>query len=242
RASINMYQGISQMLKNQEKNYIPQLFKYSQILMATNKNETKYATCNTPGKYWSIWKEENEEWLQQKLNKTVFNRLPTNQDKNIISLFHPKRLLEITKYFVLYDKNEKKIARYQQFFEVKEITKTIEKRDENGNRKSGVIWHTQGSGKSLTMVMFSKYILQELSEYNPMVVIVTDRVNLDKQIYQTFNHTRLKANRATTGKHLVELINDNRADIVTTLIHKFDIASTKQKPILSQDIFILVDE
>ena len=242
RSSISISQGISQMLRNQGKDYAPQLFKYSQILMATNKNETKYATCYTPEKFWSIWKEEYEEWLQSQLSKTVFNRLPTTQDKNIISLFHPERLIEITKYFILYDKNVKKIARYQQFFAVKEITKAIEERDENGNRKSGVIWHTQGSGKSLTMVMFSKYALSELSSYNPKVIVVTDRVNLDKQINQTFNHTRLKANRATTGRHLVELINDNKADIVTTLVHKFDTASREQKPVYSKEIFLLVDE
>lgn len=242
RSSISISQGISQMLRNQGKDYAPHLFKYSQILMATNKNETKYATCYTPEKFWSIWKEEYEEWLQSQLSKTVFNRLPTTQDKNIISLFHPERLIEITKYFILYDKNVKKIARYQQFFAVKEITKAIEERDENGNRKSGVIWHTQGSGKSLTMVMFSKYVLSELSSYNPKVIVVTDRVNLDKQINQTFNHTRLKANRATTGRHLVELINDNKADIVTTLVHKFDTASKEQKPVYSKEIFVLVDE
>ncbi len=241
-SSISISQGISQMLRNQGKDYAPQLFKYSQILMATNKNETKYATCYTPEKFWSIWKEEYEEWLQSQLSKTVFNRLPTTQDKNIISLFHPERLIEITKYFVLYDKNVKKIARYQQFFAVKEIAKAVEGRDENGNRKSGVIWHTQGSGKSLTMVMFSKYVLSELSSYNPKVIVVTDRVNLDKQINQTFNHTRLKANRATTGRHLVELINDNKADIVTTLVHKFDTASREQKPVYSREIFVLVDE
>jgi len=242
RSSISISQGISQMLRNQGKDYAPHLFKYSQILMATNKNETKYATCYTPEKFWSIWKEEDEEWLQSQLSKTVFNRLPTTQDKSIISLFHPERLIEITKYFVLYDKNVKKIARYQQFFAVKEIAKAVEERDENGNRKSGVIWHTQGSGKSLTMVMFSKYVLSELSSYNPKVIVVTDRVNLDKQINQTFNHTRLKANRATTGRHLVELINDNKADIVTTLVHKFDTASKEQKPVYSKEIFVLVDE
>ena len=242
RASIDIRQGIEQMIRNQGKDYAPNLFKYSQILMASNKNETKYATCYTPKKFWSVWKEEYEDWLQSQLSRTVFNRLPTNQDKNIISLFHPERIIELTKYFVLFDKNVKKIARYQQYFAVKEITKTIEKRDENGNRKSGVIWHTQGSGKSLTMVMLSKYILSELKESGPKVIVVTDRVNLDKQIYNTFKHTRLKANRATSGKHLVELINDNRADIVTTLVHKFDTASKKQEAILSKDIFVLVDE
>lgn len=242
RASIDMGQGIEQMLRNQGKDYAPHLFKYSQILMATNKNETKYATCCTPKRFWSVWKEEYEDWLQSELSKTVFNRLSTNQDKNIISLFHPERLTEITEYFVLYDKNVKKIARYQQYFAVKEITKIVEQRDENGNRKSGVIWHTQGSGKSLTMVMFSKYVLSELIDYNPKVIVVTDRINLDKQIYQTYNHTRLKANRATTGKHLVDLINDNKADIVMTLVHKFDTATKKQKPVLSKEVFVLVDE
>jgi type I restriction enzyme, R subunit len=242
KASISMGQGISQMIRNQGKEYAPHLFKFVQIVMSTNKNETKYATCNTPRKFWSVWKEQDEEWLNELLAKTIENRLPTTQDKNIISLFHPKRLLELTKYFTLFDKDVKKIARYQQYFAIKEIMKTIEERDENGNRQGGVIWHTQGSGKSLTMVMLSKYILSELSHCNPKVVVVTDRVELDKQIHRTFNHTRLKASRATSGKHLVDLINDNNADIVTTLVHKFDTASMKQKPIESRDIFVLVDE
>src|SRR5690606_12341636 len=119
--------------------------------------------------------------------------------------------------------------------------KTIEERDENGNRQSGVIWHTQGSGKSLTMVMLARYILSELYEYNPKVVVVTDRVELDKQIHKTFHHSRLKASRATSGSHLVDLINDNNADIVTSLVHKFDTAS-KHQTIDSKDIFVLVDE
>ncbi len=104
RASINISQGISQMLRNQKKGYIPHLFKYAQILMVTNNNETKYGTCNTPERFWSVWKEEEEAWLQWNLSKTVYGRLPTNQDKNIISLFLPIRLLDITKYFILYDK------------------------------------------------------------------------------------------------------------------------------------------
>ena len=242
KASVSTEQGISQMIRNQGKDYIPQLFKYVQIVMATNKNETKYATCNTPKKFWAVWKEEDEDWLQEQISKTVHHRLPTNQDKNIISLFHPERLLELTRYFVLFDKNEKKIARYQQYFAIKEILKTVEETDQNGNRQGGVIWHTQGSGKSLTMVMLAKYLLTKMQNFNPKVIVVTDRKELDIQIHRTFNHTRLKASRATSGKHLVDLINDNSADIVMTLVHKFDTAAVKQKPILSRDIFILVDE
>lgn len=242
KASISMDQGISQMIRNQGKEYIPQLFKFIQIVMSTNKNETQYATCYTPLKFWSVWKEEDEAWLQEQLSLTVRNRLPTNQDKNIISLFHPERLLELTRYFVLFDKNVKKIGRYQQYYAIKEIIKTVEQRDKDGNRQSGVIWHTQGSGKSLTMVMLAKYILSEMEKVHPKVVVVTDRVELDKQIHRTFNHTRLKASRATTGSHLIKLINDNTADIIMTLVHKFDTAAEKQKPIQSKDIFVLVDE
>ncbi|GGM28201.1 DEAD/DEAH box helicase [Paraliobacillus quinghaiensis] len=242
RASISMEQGISQMIRNQGKDYAPHLFKFVQLVMSTNKNETKYATCNTPKKFWSVWKEQDDNWLQNQLNQVISDRIPTVQDKNIISLFHPERLLDITRYFELFDKDVKKVARYQQFFAIKEIIKTIEQRDENGNRQSGVIWHTQGSGKSLTMVMLAKYILSELWEYSPKVVIVTDRVDLDKQIHKTFNHSRLKASRASSGKHLINLINDNNADVVTTLVHKFDTASKNQEPIESKDIFILVDE
>src|SRR5690625_3148223 len=241
RASMSIKQGIQQMIRNQNNEYIPQLFKYVQLVMATNKNETKYATCYTPERFWSVWKEENEEWLNTWLDRNVEGRLATTQDKNIISLFHPERLLQITKYFTLFDKDVKKVARYQQFFAIKEIINTIEQRDENGNRQSGVIWHTQGSGKSLTMVMLARYILSELYSYNPKVVVVTDRVELDKQIHKTFRHSRLKASRATTGSHLVDLINDNNADIITSLVHKFDTAS-KHNTSNSRDIFVLVDE
>lgn len=242
KASISMDQGISQMIRNQFKEYIPQLFKFVQIVMSTNKNETKYATVGTRDKFWSTWREQDEKWHQGILSKVVEDRKITKQDENIISLFHPKRLLEITKYFVIYDKDEKKIARYQQFFAIKEIIKTINQNDADGNRQSGVIWHTQGSGKSITMVMLSKYILSELDAEDPKVILVTDRKNLDKQIHKTFNHTRIKASRATSGNHLIRLISDKNAEVITTLVHKFDTASNKTKATSSRDIFVLVDE
>lgn len=241
-SSISIEQGISQMVRNQKKEYIPQLFKFIQIVMATNKNEAKYATCSTPKKFWSVWKEQDNDWMAAEVSKAVIGRIPTNQDKNIISLFHPKRVLELIKYFIVFDKNVKKICRYQQYFAIKEIIKTIEEKDEFGNRQSGVIWHTQGSGKSLTMVMVSKYILSELRKLNPKVIVVTDRVDLDKQINRTFNHTRLKAIKAATGNHLIKLIQDDEADIITTLVHKFDTASNKGAKLESRDIFVLVDE
>ena len=246
KASISISQGISQMLRNQGKEYIPQLFKFVQIVMVTNKNETQYATTGTPKKFWSLWKEDKEsieyKWFEETLAETVTCRIPTVQDKNIISLFHPRRVIEIIRFFTLYDKNVKKIARYQQYFAIKEIIRTIEETDRNGNRQSGVIWHTQGSGKSLTMVMLSRYILSQFADIHPQVLVITDRIELDSQIHQTFNHSRLRAERAISGRHLVELINNNGADIITSLVHKFDTASKHQKPVKSKNIFVLIDE
>src|SRR5699024_10870060 len=155
------------------------------------------------------------------LNEAISKREVTKQDQDIVSLFHPDRLLELVTYFIVFDNNVKKVARYQQYFGVKEIINRVETLDENGNRQSGVIWHTQGSGKSLTMVMFVKYVFSALHASHPKVVVVTDRVDLDNQIYKTFQHTSLRPNQARTGKHLVELINDNAADIITTIVNKF---------------------
>lgn len=242
RASISINEGISQTIRNQMKENIPHLFKYVQIVMSTNKNETKYATCGTGSKFWAVWQEEDKKWLDNHLNKIVTDREVTVQDKNIISLFSKERFMDIVKYFVLFDKDVKKIARYQQYFAIKEIMKKIEKYNPEGNRESGVIWHTQGSGKSLTMVMLAKYIFGALKDRNPSIVVVTDRIELDKQIHETFNHTRLKAEKARTGKHLVELIEDDGADIITTVIGKFETADWMGKTVENKDIFVLVDE
>lgn len=242
KSSVSVEEGISQTIRNQGRGYIPDLFKFVQIVMATNKNETKYATCGTPAKFWSVWKEEQTEWLEEQLARTVRDRMPTNQDRNIISLFHPQRLLELTRFYTLYDKDEKKIARYQQYFAIKEIMKTVTQRDDNGNRQGGVIWHTQGSGKSLTMVMLARVLLSELKDASPKVVVVTDRVELDKQIHRTFRYTRTDASRATSGNHLVDLINDPNMKVITTLVHKFNLAASRQQPVTSRDIFLLVDE
>lgn len=240
--TVSETQAISQMIRNQKKEYIPQLFKFAQIVMATNKNAVKYATCGTGEKFWNIWREQDEEFANKILSYAVVDRAITVQDKNIVSLFEPHRLLNLTKYFVLYDANIKKICRYQQFFAVEEIIKTINTFDSNGNRNGGVIWHTQGSGKSLTMVMVAKYILMEMCKYNPKVVIVTDRKELDKQIAATFSHTRLSPAMATSGKHLIELINFNRVDVITSIINKFNTVENSGLKNNSRNIFVLVDE
>ena len=239
---IPVEQAIEQTCRNQQPHYIPQLFAFAQIVMATNKNEVRYATTGTPKKFWSIWKEQDADFLNREMAQLIPDRTPTVQDKDIVSLFTPVRLLELTKYFVLFDYNVKKICRYQQYFAVKEILHTVKQRDEKGNRRGGVIWHTQGSGKSLTMVMVAKYLLLELQADHPRVVIVTDRKELDKQITATFAHTRLRPARATNGRHLLGLVTDERVDIVTSIINKFSTAERLDGCNKSRDIFVLVDE
>lgn len=239
---ISVDQAVEQTIRNQQAEYIPQLFKYAQIVMATNKNAVKYATAGTPKKFWNVWKEENENFLNAALERFVKDRTPTEQDRNVVSLFSKERVQELVRYFVLFDANVKKICRYQQFFAINEIIKTIDQKDGKGNRQSGVVWHTQGSGKSLTMVMLAKYILMELASCNPRVVIVTDRKELDGQIAGTFAHTRLNPARATSGRHLVELVSSGKADVITTIINKFNTAERLDTKNYSKDVFVLIDE
>ena len=239
---IPVDEAVGQMIRNQQAAYIPQLFKFAQFVVATNKNAVKYATVGTPKKFWSVWKEQDADWLQARLSALVPDRMPTEQDRNIVSLFSRERVFELIRYFILFDANVKKVCRYQQFFAVREIMKTIAESDEHGNRQSGVIWHTQGSGKSLTMVMLAKYILMELRDCHPRVVIVTDRKELDAQIAATFAHTRLTPARATSGRHLVELVNSARADVITSIINKFNTVERQEVKNPSRDIFVLVDE
>lgn len=239
---ISVDQAVEQMLRNQQATYIPQLFKYAQIVMATNKNAVKYATAGTPKKFWSVWKEQNEAFMHRQLAWLIPDRMPTEQDKNIISLFSRERVFDLIRYFILFDANVKKICRYQQYFAIQEIMKTIAEKDEKGNRQSGVVWHTQGSGKSLTMVMLAKYILTELAPCHPRVVIVTDRKELDGQIAATFSHTRLNPARATSGRHLVELVSSAKADVVTSIINKFNTAERLEAKNESRDVFVLIDE
>ena len=239
---IPVEEAVGQMIRNQQAAYIPHLFKFAQLVVATNKNAVKYATAGTPKKFWSVWKEQDTEWLQTRLKALVPDRMPTEQDRNTVSLFSRERVFELIRYFILFDANVKKVCRYQQFFAVREIMKTIAESDEHGNRRSGVIWHTQGSGKSLTMVMLAKTILMELKDCHPRVVIVTDRKELDAQIAATFAHTRLTPARATSGRHLVELVNSARADVITSIINKFNTVERQEIKNPSRDIFVLVDE
>src|SRR5690554_1007255 len=241
-------EAISQMLRNQRKEEgVPRLFYFAQLLLAVHPNEVKYATTGTPAKFWSVWKEDNEKQAQ-KLLKTASkqlpaeDRLPTRQDQNLLALCSPQRLIELVYKFIVFDGPIKKICRYQQYFAVQETMVRVKQKDSNDIRKGGVIWHTTGSGKSLTMVMLSKALALDPEINNARVVIVTDRINLDKQIYKTFQNCGKRVEKAQSGNHLTELLKDKGNEIITTIIDKFQVAANRVKITDSQNIFVLVDE
>jgi len=170
------------------------------------------------------------------------NILPTVQDEYLYGLCRPERLIDIIFNFVLFDNGIKKVARYQQYFVIKKSMQRI-LHVEGGRRKGGVIWHTQGSGKSLTMVMLAQAIAMEKSIRNPKIILVTDRTDLDNQITGTFRKCGMFVENATTGQRLVNLLESKSDAVVTTIINKFSAAMKKiRKPLESHDIFVLVDE
>ncbi|RLD40550.1 MAG: restriction endonuclease subunit R [Bacteroidetes bacterium] len=168
--------------------------------------------------------------------------LPTVQDEYLYGLCRPQRLLDMVFNYVLFDNGVKKIARYQQFFAIKKSVNRIHS-IEQGRRKGGVIWHTQGSGKSLTMVMLAQAIAMDKTIRNPKIILVTDRTDLDRQITETFRKCGMFVDNATTGQRLVDLLENKTDAVVTTIINKFVAAMKKiKKPLESHDIFVLVDE
>ncbi len=236
--------GVEQTIRNQTESYIPQLFKYVSLVVASNKNEVKYGTTRTSKRYYSIWKYEKDEkeYIENKVAALNLGRTATYQDKIFTAMMDPERLLNIARYFIVFDANVKKVCRYQQYYAVKSIIETITRRNKDGNRESGIIWHTQGSGKSLTMVMLANYILTKINPGQSRVVIVTDRKELDKQIAKTFSNTKIRPSRAVSGRNLVEIIKERKADVITSIINKFNTAEKLNTKVEDRDIFILVDE
>lgn len=267
---VEVEQAISQMIRNQRDEYIPRLFTYAQMVLGVNKNDARYATTGTPAKFWSKWKEDvSDAMLQPLLEKPlpervkaslfdiafqelgvredpapyVVGRKVTEQDRALYALCRPERLLGLAWQYSVFDGGVRKIARYQQYFAIREIVARVKQIDETGKRRGGIVWHTQGSGKSLTMVMLARALALDPEIKNPRIVLVTDRVDLDKQLGNTFAACGLWPDRAESGRHLVELVADHKAHIVTTLVHKFDKAlNFKKFTDDSPDIFVLVDE
>lgn len=259
---VEVTQAISQMIRNQRDEYIPRLFTYVQLVLAVNKNEARYATTGTAARFFARWKEEGADdalapllegvpsplyhaftQLGSAVGQYLAGRQVTEQDRALYALCRPQRLLELAWAFTVFDGGVRKIARYQQVLAIREVLARVRPTDQAGQRRGGIVWHTQGSGKSLTMVMLARALALEPSIPNPRIVLVTDRVDLDKQLGNTFAACGLLPERAESGRHLAELVADGKAHIVTTLVHKFDKALAYKKfSDSSPNIFVLVDE
>ncbi|HRV96156.1 MAG TPA: HsdR family type I site-specific deoxyribonuclease, partial [Anaerolineae bacterium] len=277
-------EAITQMIRNQEDDHIPNLFIYSQLLLAVSKNDALYATTGTAKKFWSLWKEESqpkslkdsetfrvlESTIHTLINQPLTltekdhlyphrdnaaairrhfddleragQRLPTVQDRSLYNLLRPERLLELIYQFIVYDGGVKKIARYQQYFSIKATVSRVAHLNHQHTRTGGVIWHTTGTGKSLTMVMLAKALALHPNIQNPRVVLVTDRVDLDDQIWRTFRACGKKAEKAKSGRHLIKLVQAGNVDIITTVINKFEAAAKERIKDTNPNVFVLVDE
>jgi len=246
KSSMDVMEGVTQNIRNWGNEYIPQLFQYSQLVIATNPDKVLYGTCGTPANNFVSWHEDDKEWLSEWCRKCSPDGHIKEQDRALVSLLHPERLLDLIRNFIIYDSNVKKIARYKQYFAVKKCMDRILLKDGKGTR-NGVIWHTQGSGKTLTMIMLTKMILRESLKTDSMIkrprfIMVTDRINLDKQIRDNFIHTKMSPHRAKTGTGLIELLQDDGNTVITALVNKFEAAVKQEYCSENSNIFLFIDE
>lgn len=278
-------EGISQHLRNQRPDEIPNLFAYAQLLLSISQTEGRYGTTHTAAKFWAKWREEefDDAHLQAVKNAplrpdvraalfegkpaslaTYFDALwsapmqATEQDRLLVSLLTPSRLLEFLRGYVLFDRKVGKIvARYQQFFGIRALLSRISQKkpdSQGGGREGGVVWHTTGSGKSFTMVFLTKALLLVESLKECRIVVVTDRVDLETQLSRNFmtggafgssiaTQKDGERSRTLSGRDLAQRIGKGTERITFTLVHKFNTASKLPECRNdSADMIVLVDE
>lgn len=275
-------EGISQHLRNQKTDGIQDLYAYSQLLLSISGNDGRYGTTGTPAKFWGAWTEEEITESQMQAVKSTplseaqraalfadkprwmrddFDRLhsgpvwPTEQDRLIISLLRPDRLLDFTRRFIFFDRKLGKIAaRYQQVQGAKAILSQVAKQKPDGSREGGVIWHTTGSGKSNLMVFLTKALVLDQELAGCRVIIVTDRVDLEKQLAATFmtggafgsavaTKKEGENSKVQSGRDLAKRIGTGSERIIFTLLQKFNSATKLPEcKNTSNKIIVLVDE
>lgn len=275
-------EGISQHLRNQKGDGIQDLYVYSQLLLSISGVEGRYGTTNTPKKFWSLWREEQITKAEVALikstalsetdtaalfagkphwAKTGFDALhrgtvlTTEQDTLIVSLLRPDRLMEFIRLFILYDRKSGKIAaRYQQAFGIKALLAQVSKIRPDGGREGGVIWHTTGSGKSNLMVFLCKALLLDPDLSDCRVIVVTDRIDLEKQLSATFltsgafgSDVASKKDgekaKVQSGRELAERIGAGNERIMFTLLQKFNSATKLPECKNASDkLIVLIDE
>lgn len=275
-------EGISQHLRNQRQDEIPHLFAYAQLLLAVSHSEGRYGTTHTAAKFWARWREEefDEAHMAEVKNlkldaqtttalfagkpeklrayfTSLWSRpiLPTDQDRLLVSLLTPARLLELLRFFILFDRKVGKVvARYPQFFGIRALISRINQYRPDGGREGGIVWHTTGSGKSFTMVFLTKALVLHDSLKACRVLVVTDRLDLEDQLSKNFISggafgsllsTRKDGEKSKvgSGRELARRIGSGTERIVFTLVHKFNTASQLPECFNpSSDMIVLVDE
>ncbi|NLO02539.1 MAG: HsdR family type I site-specific deoxyribonuclease [Bacteroidales bacterium] len=200
RSTVSVSQGIRQNLDNQKSMFIMSFFATVQLVMAGNDTEgLRYGVINTPEKYYLKWKEESD----------TENLL----DRHLLQICSKERFLELIHDFIVFDAGVKKVCRHNQFFGVKALQKRVKERE------GGIIWQTQGSGKSMIMVWLTRWIRENIKDAR--VLIITDRDELDKQIEKVFKGVDEQIHRTTSGRDLVEKLNVSLPWLMCSLIHKF---------------------
>ena len=263
--------AVARLLHQQRPDELPHLHAYVQLLLALRPGDARYGTTGTPQRLWARWRDEEHtdvqhaHWKSAPLDAAMLAAhgrpapQPTasigDHERLVASLLQPARLLELLRFFILFDRRVGKIvARHQQFFGVRALLRRISERRADGGREGGIAWHTAGSGKSYTMVFLTRALLLRASLKACRVVVVTDRVDLEEQLAGNFINsgafgssiaTRKDGEkaRAASGRELARRIGRGTDRIVFSLVHKFNTASRLPEcynP--SADLVVLVDE
>jgi type I restriction enzyme R subunit len=221
KGSVTVEKGIRQNLDNQKKEFIQPFFTTLQLVMAGNDTQgLRYGTIETPEKYYLTWKEENPTY-NPKTDPKTRKYLPSTDpaigdsplDTALVRLCHKARLLEIIHDFIVFDAGTKKTCRHNQYFGTKAAQQRVQQRE------GGIIWHTQGSGKSLTMVWLAKWIREHATDAR--ILIITDRTELDEQIEGVFQGVDEAIYRTTSSADLIDRINNPTPWLLCSLVHKF---------------------
>lgn len=200
RSTVAVAEGIRQNLDNQKRDFIQPFFATMQLAMAGNPTEgLRYGVIETPEKFWMEWKESSE--IEDPL------------ERGLHQLCRKERLLEIIHDFMVFDAGIKKTCRHNQFFGVRAAQAHVRRRE------GGIIWHTQGSGKSLTMVWLAKWIRENVKDAR--VLVITDRTELDEQIEKVFKGVDEQIHRTRSGADLISVLNRSEEWLIASLIHKF---------------------
>lgn len=221
RSSVSVAEGIRQNLTNQKAHFIEKFFTTMQFCMACNDSEgLRYGTLLTPEKHYYEWKDDGfTEFAHERSETDVLieeksHDIKNPLDKQIYAMFYKKRFLDLIQNFVIFDKGIKKVCRYNQYYALKRAQHRLTE-----EKRGGIIWHTQGSGKTLSMIWLSKWILA--NNPNARVLIVTDREELDDQIEKAYKGVDENIVRTKSGEDLVNKLNSYEHPLICSLIHKF---------------------